>query len=288
MPVGTPPHEGADSGARAFALSLLAAVTVHVVLASLITARLSVPQEIGNGALPLRLTLQGDGTANPAAVDVPHRSSPQDAGNPEGVSRGSRAPVPEGRAVPHTGPAVSGPRAHTQARPTRAAAAPPKRVVRRTSDGGRGARHDRPHQSSPRRHTHRSASRIRHEPAGERAAGTTMTGTPHRRDGEQARSGTTSPRRSGNTTDRHIVRISGREPAYPARARRRGIEGDVEIEIALDRTGAVVDVLILDARPPGVFERSVRRAVAGWRFQVPTDEGPLRLRETIRFRLASR
>lgn len=115
-----------------------------------------------------------------------------------------------------------------------------------------------------------------------------MTGTRHHRDGEQARSGTVSPRRSATTTDRHIVRISGREPAYPARARRRGIEGDVEIEIALDRTGAVVDVQILDARPPGVFERAVRRAVAGWLFQVPTGEGPLRLRETIRFRLTSR
>ncbi len=80
------------------------------------------------------------------------------------------------------------------------------------------------------------------------------------------------------------VRIGGTDPVYPPRARRRGIEGQVEVELTVDETGAVQGVRILDAQPAGIFDAAVRRAVSGWRFRV-SGGGPWRLRETIRFRI---
>jgi protein TonB len=82
-----------------------------------------------------------------------------------------------------------------------------------------------------------------------------------------------------------IVPVTLVEPVYPARARRRRIEGRVEVEITVDGAGAVREVRILEAKPRGVFEPAVRKAVRQWRFQAPPDGRMVRLRETIHFRL---
>lgn len=82
-----------------------------------------------------------------------------------------------------------------------------------------------------------------------------------------------------------LVRIP---PVYPMRARRRGIEGWVKVSFIIDEQGHVNDVAIIEAEPTGIFERSVRRCVSGWRFKPGTIEGvPVRTRAetTIRYTL---
>lgn len=74
-------------------------------------------------------------------------------------------------------------------------------------------------------------------------------------------------------------------PVYPLRARRRRIEGHVDVELLVDGRGRVRSVTVLKAQPPGVFEHAVREALLQWRFHVPRDTQTIRLRETVRFSL---
>jgi protein TonB len=60
-----------------------------------------------------------------------------------------------------------------------------------------------------------------------------------------------------------IVRVP---PAYPYGARERGIEGAVQVRMLVTTEGTVGNIEIVDARPKGVFEESVRRTVPQWRF----------------------
>ena len=62
-------------------------------------------------------------------------------------------------------------------------------------------------------------------------------------------------------------------PIYPVRARRRGIQGWVQVFFTVNRAGHVEDIEILKADPKGFFEESVERCVAGWRFSPPTVGG---------------
>jgi protein TonB len=82
-----------------------------------------------------------------------------------------------------------------------------------------------------------------------------------------------------------LVRIP---PVYPMRARRRGIQGWAKVSFVVDEKGHVHDVSILEVKPPGFFEQSVKRCVAGWRFKPGTIEGmPVRTKAetTIRYTL---
>jgi len=60
-----------------------------------------------------------------------------------------------------------------------------------------------------------------------------------------------------------IVRVP---PQYPYGARERGIEGAVQVRMLVTADGTVGDIQILDARPEGIFEDSVRRTVPQWKF----------------------
>jgi len=88
--------------------------------------------------------------------------------------------------------------------------------------------------------------------------------------------------------DNPLLAVSRVPPFYPLQARRASVEGWVEITFQVNTRGRVDDVIIIDARPPGVFEKSVRQAVSGWRFQPGTVMGePVKARvtTTIRFEL---
>lgn len=56
-------------------------------------------------------------------------------------------------------------------------------------------------------------------------------------------------------------------PVYPYRARERGTEGAVQIKMLINTDGTVGEVLILEARPKGVFEEAVLKAVPQWKFR---------------------
>jgi protein TonB len=56
-------------------------------------------------------------------------------------------------------------------------------------------------------------------------------------------------------------------PDYPYQARERGIEGYVAVKVLVGKDGEVRQVNILKAKPQGVFDQAVRKAMSGWRFQ---------------------
>lgn len=75
------------------------------------------------------------------------------------------------------------------------------------------------------------------------------------------------------------------EPEYPEIARRRGIEGSVLVQVAIDRAGTVSHAEVLQADPAGVFDDAVLRAVRRWRYRVSGDpsEGCARTQVRLRF-----
>ena len=59
-------------------------------------------------------------------------------------------------------------------------------------------------------------------------------------------------------------RILGRDPPYPPRAERDGVEGLVVVKVVIDSKGLVAQTTILRGHP--AFDGTVRKAIAAWRF----------------------
>lgn len=62
-------------------------------------------------------------------------------------------------------------------------------------------------------------------------------------------------------------------PSYPFRAKRRGVEGKVEVRFLVDKKGRVSQVSLIQAEPEGVFEESALKAVRKWRFEPGKKDG---------------
>lgn len=78
------------------------------------------------------------------------------------------------------------------------------------------------------------------------------------------------------------------EPEYPRRARRRRVQGIVVANLLVDDKGRVREVNIVQARPKGYFEASVKRALAAWRFEPGIETGKpaaVWVRQSIQFQL---
>lgn len=81
----------------------------------------------------------------------------------------------------------------------------------------------------------------------------------------------------------------GARPVYPAAAKAEGIEGRVTVEYRVTTTGAVEDVRVVEAQPPGTFDAAALTAVRSWKYRpflrdgvaVPVDG----VRSTLEFRL---
>lgn len=71
-------------------------------------------------------------------------------------------------------------------------------------------------------------------------------------------------------------------PRYPRMALQRGIEGHVKLAFTINRAGAVENIRVLEASPPGVFEREARSAAARWRFAPRTENGLAVDREAVK------
>lgn len=63
------------------------------------------------------------------------------------------------------------------------------------------------------------------------------------------------------------------EPAYPAEARRHGIEGRVVARLLVTADGGVNAVSIVSAQPPQVFDQAVMAALGKWRFHPARHKG---------------
>lgn len=55
-------------------------------------------------------------------------------------------------------------------------------------------------------------------------------------------------------------------PDYPEPARRKSIEGAVELEFLVSSGGSVTDVRVTKSDPPGVFDRAAIHAVSHWHY----------------------
>ena len=61
-----------------------------------------------------------------------------------------------------------------------------------------------------------------------------------------------------------IVKVA---PIYPRRAQDRGIEGYVVVEFTVNKTGAVINPVVVEADPPNYFERAALAAVVKFKYK---------------------
>ena len=66
--------------------------------------------------------------------------------------------------------------------------------------------------------------------------------------------------------DRMPMAIFKMKPIYPYRARRLNITGKVDVKFLVDENGYVSNIKIFRSTPPGIFDDSVLKALASWRF----------------------
>ena len=91
------------------------------------------------------------------------------------------------------------------------------------------------------------------------------------------------------TGPRPLQLLAAADPEYPPAARAAGIEGEVTVRYDVTAAGRVANVVVLAAKPAGVFEEAALAAVTSWRFRPPTTGGepsaaPGRV-SVVRFRL---
>ena len=61
-----------------------------------------------------------------------------------------------------------------------------------------------------------------------------------------------------------IVKVA---PVYPRRALTRGIEGYVLLEFTVNSTGAVENPVVVEADPPGIFDRAAMQAALKFKYK---------------------
>lgn len=80
-------------------------------------------------------------------------------------------------------------------------------------------------------------------------------------------------------------------PTYPFLARRRGVEGAVQVRFLVTKEGRVQHLEIIKAQPQGVFEEAVLSSVRRWRFRPGVKDSQAVdtwVETTIRFELEGR
>lgn len=83
------------------------------------------------------------------------------------------------------------------------------------------------------------------------------------------------------------VAIAKVTPEYPPQAKRRHVEGFVELEFVVNELGATEDIRVVRSEPQGTFDRSAVRALMRWRFKPAQRDGKpevAKTRTTVNFR----
>lgn len=71
----------------------------------------------------------------------------------------------------------------------------------------------------------------------------------------------------GFSSDGEYLPIVKVAPVYPRRAQTRGIEGYVLLEFVVTKTGAVRDPVIIESKPPGIFDRAALQAALKFKYK---------------------
>ncbi|MCG5053590.1 MAG: TonB family protein [Myxococcales bacterium] len=77
-------------------------------------------------------------------------------------------------------------------------------------------------------------------------------------------------------------------PEYPSKARQKGIEGYVTLNVLVSAEGSIQQMRILNADPAGIFEDSAKAALARWEFrpgQYQASPVSMWVKQTIRYKL---
>jgi protein TonB len=83
--------------------------------------------------------------------------------------------------------------------------------------------------------------------------------------------------------DSHPRAMGRIEPAYPEEARRGNVEGSLKLMVKIDDLGRVISVEVVEARPPGIFDRAALDAFRDARFQPAMKDGrPVRYQAYMR------
>ncbi len=77
----------------------------------------------------------------------------------------------------------------------------------------------------------------------------------------------------GFSSDGEYLPIVKVAPIYPRRAQSRGIEGYVILEFVVTATGAVRDPVVIEAKPPGIFDRAAVNAALKFKYKPKTVNG---------------
>jgi protein TonB len=98
-------------------------------------------------------------------------------------------------------------------------------------------------------------------------------------------------RGSNGVPDQALMPLLRIEPVYPRKAARTGTEGWVRVEFTITEEGLVVNPVVLEAEPRGVFNRAALASIRKWRFRPRMIRGrPVETRasQVIEFSLAGR
>lgn len=93
---------------------------------------------------------------------------------------------------------------------------------------------------------------------------------------------------NSDEVDKQPRGVATMQPIYPYHAKRLGIEGHALIRFLVNTSGKTDLFEILDAKPPGEFEKTVEKTVKRWRFKPAMKEGqPVEtwVETTIEFKL---
>ncbi len=71
----------------------------------------------------------------------------------------------------------------------------------------------------------------------------------------------------GFSSDGEYLPIVKVAPVYPRRAQTRGIEGYVILEFIVTRTGSVINPVVIEAKPPGIFDRAAISAALKFKYK---------------------
>jgi protein TonB len=71
----------------------------------------------------------------------------------------------------------------------------------------------------------------------------------------------------GFSSDGEYLPIVKVAPVYPRRAQTRGIEGYVVLEFIVTKTGAVTNPVVIEAKPPGMFDSAAINAALKFKYK---------------------